>query len=253
MVSESRKNTLSIPGRQKPYVMAHRGNRQLCPENTLAAFRQAIVDGADIIETDLHLSADGVFMCIHDETLDRTTNGYGNVAEKSLEELKTFSASYGKPDFINETIPTLQETGRLLPHDMALALELKTDRFLEEKICRQLIQELSDLGIRNQTFVISFSKKRVQMVQKYAPDIPSGLITLSGIRPDRDLQILGPFWPILLINPFYISKTRKNGQIVCPLDPKPDSRLWLYNLMKVDAVITDNPQSTCKKIMKYKN
>ena len=90
------------------------------------------------------------------------------------------------------------------------------------------------------------------MVQKYAHDIPAGLITLSGILPDNDLQILGPFWPILLINPFYISKTRKNKQIVCPLDPKPDSRLWLYNLMKVDAIITDNPQSTCKKIVKYK-
>ena len=113
--------------------MAHRGNQQLCPENTLAAFHQAIIDGADIIETDLHLSSDGVFMCIHDETLERTTNGHGRVAEKSLKELKTFSACYEKPDFIKETIPTLQETGKLLPHDMALALELKTDRFLEEK------------------------------------------------------------------------------------------------------------------------
>ncbi|HZK60580.1 MAG TPA: glycerophosphodiester phosphodiesterase family protein, partial [Anaerovoracaceae bacterium] len=77
--------------------MAHRGNRQLCPENTLAAFRQAIIDGADIIETDLHLSADGVFICIHDETLDRTTNAQGLVAKKTLKELKSKSAGYGNP------------------------------------------------------------------------------------------------------------------------------------------------------------
>lgn len=245
-------SSLVIPGRKKPYVMAHRGNRQLCPENTLASFRQAILDGADILETDLQLSADGVFMCIHDETLDRTTNGLGPVAEKSLTELKALSACYGKTAFINETIPTLQDTGRLLPLDMALALELKTDRFLEEKICSQLVAELTELEIRNRTFVISFSKERVQMVQKFAPDIPAGWITLSGFRPDPEMQILGPFWPLLLINPFYISQTRKKEQIVCPLDPNPDSRLWLYNFMKVDAVLTDNPQLTCRKIKKYK-
>ena len=59
---------LTLPGRTKPYVMAHRGNRVLCPENTLASFSKAFEEGADILETDLHLSADGVFMCIHDAT-----------------------------------------------------------------------------------------------------------------------------------------------------------------------------------------
>ena len=246
-------NQLNVPGRRKPYVMAHRGNRILCPENTIASFLQAIDDGADILETDLHLSADGVFMCIHDETLDRTTNTIGKVAEKTLKELKTFSASYGRPEFKNETIPTLSELGNILPPDVALALELKTDRFLEDDICEKLANELSSLGILNRTFVISFSKDRVKNVQKIAPDIPAGWITLSGFRPDAEMQILGPFWPLLLINPFYIPISRKNNQIVCPLDPNPDSRLWLYNLMKVDAVLTDNPQTTCIKIKKYNN
>ena len=71
---------LTLPGRRKPYVMAHRGNRVACPENTLAAFRRALADGADILETDLHVAADGQFVCIHDGTLDRTTNGRGLVA-----------------------------------------------------------------------------------------------------------------------------------------------------------------------------
>jgi glycerophosphoryl diester phosphodiesterase len=61
--------------------MAHRGNRVLCPENTLAAFRQALADGADILETDLHLTADKEFVCIHDATVDRTTNGSGAVVQ----------------------------------------------------------------------------------------------------------------------------------------------------------------------------
>jgi glycerophosphoryl diester phosphodiesterase len=252
MTTISHPNKFIIPGKQKPYIMAHRGNQELCPENTLAAFHQAIQDGADILETDLHLSADGFFMCIHDETLDRTTNAAGEVANKTLKELKTISANYGRPGFISETIPTLSELGNILPKDVALALELKTDIFLEEQVCRKLANELSLLGIRERTFVISFSKERVKMVQKIAADIPAGWITLSGFRPDPEMEILGPFWPLLIINPFYLFQARKNNQIVCPLDPNPDSRLWLYNLMKVDAVLTDNPQSTCRKIKKYK-
>ena len=66
---------LDIAGKPKPYVMAHRGNRVACPENTLAAFQRALDEGADILETDLHVTADDVFVCIHDATLDRTTNG----------------------------------------------------------------------------------------------------------------------------------------------------------------------------------
>lgn len=80
---------LSLPDRSKPYVMAHRGNRVLCPENTLASFQQAFKEGADILETDLHLSADDVFMCIHDATVDRTTNGSGAVAEKNAGAIET--------------------------------------------------------------------------------------------------------------------------------------------------------------------
>ena len=74
----------------KPLLMAHRGNRVLFPENTIAAFKQAFTDGADILETDLHLSSDDEFICIHDATVDRTTNGIGEVKDLSLKDLKSF-------------------------------------------------------------------------------------------------------------------------------------------------------------------
>lgn len=242
---------LVVPGRTKPYIMAHRGNKVLCPENTIASFRQAIQDGADILETDLHLSQDDVFMCIHDSTLERTTNGVGTVNAKSLSELKQLSASNGRPEFEQETIPTLAELAAILPADVALALELKTDSFLDEKICRQLVEELTTLGIRNRTLVISFSKARTLAVHHLAPDIPAGLITMSGLRPDAEMQIVGPFWPLLCANPFYMKTSRSRGQIVCPLDPTPDSRLNWYQRLRVDAILTDNPQITCKLVKKY--
>jgi glycerophosphoryl diester phosphodiesterase len=239
---------LAVPGKIKPYLMAHRGNRALCPENTLAGFHQALADGADILETDLHLTADGAFVCIHDATVDRTTNGSGPVREMTLEEIKALSAARGWPTFSSECIPTLAELAGILPPDVALALELKTDRFLEPQVCQQLAGELACTGIRQRTVVLSFSLDRVRAVQAVAPDIPIGWITISSPRPLREAQLLGPFWPLLLLNPLYIQLAHARGQLVCPLDPNPDRRLWLYRLLGCDAVLSDDPGATARAL-----
>lgn len=236
--------TLAIPGKAKPYLLAHRGNRARCPENTLAAFRQALADGADALETDLHLTADGVFVCIHDALVDRTTDGHGPVAGMTLAELRTLSASYGRPQFQSERVPTLADLATLLPADVALALELKTDRFLEPEIARRLVEELAAAGVRNRTVVLSFSLARVQAVQAIAPDLPIGWITLSRAWPQPGVQLLGPLWPLLLLNPLFPWLAHRRGQLVAPLDPTPDRRLWLYKLLRCDAVLSDDPAST---------
>ena len=233
-----------LAGKAKPYLMAHRGNRVACPENTLAAFRQAIANGADILETDLHLTADGVLVCIHDATVDRTTDGSGEVARMTLDEIKALSAACGRPEFAAERIPTLAELMALLPTDVALALELKTDRFLEPQVCRHLVAELDEAGIRERTIMLSFSLPRIQAVQAVALDIPIGWITLSRFWPRRDTQLLGPLWPLLLVNPLYVWVAHTRGQLVCPLDPAPDSRLGLYRRLGCDAILSDDPGKT---------
>ncbi len=236
--------TLTLHGRVKPYIMAHRGNQVACPENTLAAFRQAFADGADIIETDLHLTADGVFVCIHDGTVERTTDGHGAMAELTLAQLKAFSASCGRPEFAAERVPALAELTALLPPGVVLALELKTDRFLEPEVCRRLATELAAAGVRERTVVLSFHVDRVRAVQAVAPDIPTGFITASQPSPFVDATLLGPFWPLLLVNPLYVTLAHRRGQVVCPLDPTPDRRLWLYRLLRCDAVLTNDPAAT---------
>jgi glycerophosphoryl diester phosphodiesterase len=118
--------------------MAHRGNRVACPENTLAAFRRALADGADILETDLRVSQDGAFVCIHDSTVNRTTDGRGAVAKMTLAALKQLRADCGRPAFNGERIPTLAEVAAILPPEVGLALELKTARFLEPDVCQRL-------------------------------------------------------------------------------------------------------------------
>lgn len=243
---------LTIPDRPKPYVMAHRGNSAACPENTLAAFRRALADGADIIETDLHLTTDGVFVCLHDGEVDRTTDGHGPVAEMTLAQVKMLSASYGRPEFAAERVPTLAELCDLLAREapaVALALELKTDRFLEPAVCRQLADELAAAGLRDRTVVLSFSLARVQAVAAAAPDIPKGFITASKLTPRGvDAQLIGAFWPIYFLNPCYVRQAHAAGQITCPLDPTPNGRLWYYRWLGCDAVLANDPAATIRAL-----
>jgi glycerophosphoryl diester phosphodiesterase len=240
--------SLVLPGKNKPYVMAHRGNRALCPENTLSSFQRALQDGADIIETDLHLTADGVLVCIHDATVDRTTDGHGFVSEKTLQELKRLNAAHHWPAFSPQQILTLVEVAALIPPDAALALELKTDRFLEPEICLQLVKELQQIGIYDRSVVLSFSEDRIRTVKTVAPEIPIGLISMSRYWPASGVELMGPFWPILITNPFYVKMAHKRGELVCPLDPTPDSRLWIYKWSGCDAILTDNPAATCARL-----
>jgi glycerophosphoryl diester phosphodiesterase len=236
--------TLALGNKPKPYVMAHRGNQVACPENTLAAFRRALSEGADILETDLHLTADGVFVCIHDGTVDRTTDGHGPVAQMPLAQVKALGATGGHPGEAVERVPTLAEVAAILPPDVALALELKTDRFLEPEVCAQLAAELAREGVRERTVALSFSMGRLCALQAAAPDIPIGLITISKAWPVAGVQLLGPLWPFILLNPLYVWWAHRKGQVVCPLDPTPDRRLWLYRLLRCDAVLTNDPGAT---------
>lgn len=233
-----------LEGRERPLVMAHRGNSARCPENTMAAFRQALAEGVDIIETDLHLSADGVFMCIHDATVDRTTDGTGAVAEMTLDTLKTLRASYGQAAFADEVIPTLAELLDILPDEVAVALELKTDAFLREDVCLRLRALLLEEGALYRTAILSFNREHLRAVKQFIPEVLTGLISMTNILPEAEWAMTGSFWPMMFLNPFYTSMAHKKKQFVCPLDPTPDSRLWFYKLTDCDAVLTNDPAQT---------
>src|SRR4051812_14929099 len=84
----------------RPLIMGHRGAMGHAPENTMASFRKAVELGVEAIELDVHLTSDGKLVVIHDETLDRTTDGQGPVVAKTLAELKALDAgSWFKPEF----------------------------------------------------------------------------------------------------------------------------------------------------------
>ncbi len=219
-----------------------------CPENTLSAFQRALAAGADILETDLHLTSDGTFVCIHDGTVDRTTNGHGAVSEMTLQDIKRLQASYGRSEFEDERVPTLAELTEIVPKDVGLALELKTDRFLEPAVCNRLATQLAEAEVRGRTVVLSFSLARIRAVAAAAPDIPGGWISLFRMSPLRTVQLTGPLWPVLFVNPLYVWLAHRAGQAVAPLDPTPDVRLWYYRLLGCDAILSDDPEATLRAL-----
>jgi len=116
-------------------VVGHRGNRAHAPENTLESLREAVALGADAVEFDLRVSRDGVLVLMHDATVDRTTDGSGSVALKSMAELKELDAgSRFTPDGgrtfpwrgRGATVSTFDEVVESLPHDLPCIIELKT-------------------------------------------------------------------------------------------------------------------------------
>lgn len=238
--------------KEKPLIMAHRGNRARFPENTLASFAQAIKDGADILETDLHLSADDELICIHDGTVDRTTNMTGLVQDKTVSDLKSMNIIDAQSFETDLKIPLLSETISLIPDNVALALELKSDRFLEAEVCKKLAVELEHGHILDRTICLSFSYQRLQSVRATIPSLPLGWISMSRLLPDKDVEMIGAFWPVMLINPWYVRMAHHRNMFVCPLDPAPEPRLRKYIKMGCDAVLTDDPAKTKEELNKIR-
>ncbi|MFP6665290.1 MAG: glycerophosphodiester phosphodiesterase [Deltaproteobacteria bacterium] len=132
---------------RKPRFFAHRGGALEAPENTLEAFRNGIAAGADYLELDVHASADGEIVVMHDPTLERTTNGSGEVRRHTLAELQALDAGYtfldeeGRASFRGQgvRIPTLAEVCREFP-DTAINMEIKQ---AEPNIIRAVLDVLA--------------------------------------------------------------------------------------------------------------
>ncbi len=226
----------------RPFIMAHRGASAIWPENTLAAFQQAVSDGADVLETDLRFTKDDEIILIHDEALDRTIDGTGYVRDYTLHQLKQLKVKQltveGGDD---ESPPSLQDLIDATTGQVPLALELKDPLFTQPRYAEKLVNLLGDYGILEQCIVVSFYLERLQMIQSIYPALATGWITLSNLSPNHPVEFLGPFWPLLFLNPFYMIRARKLGKIICPLDPAPEARLGLYLRFNLDVIMTDNP------------
>lgn len=227
-------------------IVAHRGSRINRPENTLAAFEEAIRVGADGIELDVHLSKDGEIVVIHDETVDRTTNGVGLVKDMTVAELKELDAGiWFDTEYAGQKIPTLREVFELLmerQYKGVLNIELKTSVYsykgIEEKIGGLLAEEKWPFEV----MYSSFSLRSLLKMHRIDPEAELGyLVSKRGI-----LVFLGSLLPWIgalhLSHRWYFKKGKSS---------KKHLRLWTVNdekVMKkafqqgVTAIITDKPE-----------
>jgi glycerophosphoryl diester phosphodiesterase len=235
--------------RPRPYVIAHRGASDHAHENTWPAFRLALDAGAEALETDLWFSADGHIVCHHDATLDRLAGdprrvdamGMAALSRLDLRAPKLAHLSAGK-------ILSLAELLDRCPASTLLVLELKDPRFVLPDHAARLLDLLSERIMRGMVVVIAFELAPLALMKALAPTLPVGHIALRRPLPTQPVDLFGPSWRMLQINPFYVRMVHWRGGFVAPLDPDLHRRLGRYLRMGVDAVLSNDPAETRRRI-----
>jgi len=219
--------------------IAHRGAKAYEPENTLKAFQKALDLNADGIELDVHLSADGHIIVIHDETIDKMTNGKGFVNTLSLPELKAFR--------IDEKyeIPTLREVFDLVAKKCFINIELKNAAALGQVIL--LIEEyVTKKNWNYDHFIVSsFDWNALQEVHNLNSKILIGVLTETNL----DLAVaFAEFIKAKAIHPYYHLLTEENvqemqqkGFLVLPWTVNIEEDIQKIKSYKVNGIITDFP------------
>ncbi len=233
----------------RPAILAHRGCRAQAPENSMPAFELALEQGADVLETDLQITKDRELLCIHDSTVDRTTNGSGRVDQMTLEEVKQLRVLGNNDDtYPDAKVPTLAELLEAFADRTFFALELKSSAFTQLADAELLLNVLADHHALDRVLILSFSRQALGFMEQIQAPIPLGLITLTNPWPSAKYPMVGPWWPLLYANPAYVAISHRRGQFCCPLDPTPESHLSYYLRLGVDALLSDDPEKTLQAL-----
>lgn len=222
---------------------AHRGASAHAPENTLAAIRLAMEMGAEMCELDVQQTADDRLVVTHDDTLDRTTNGKGNVWEMTLAELQTYDAgSWFDSRFAGEKLPALEEMIALVRGKMSLNIEAKIHGH-ERNVASLLLETLKRERFEAQCVVTSFDHKVVDEIKTLAPALQVGYIfgwrEFSATVFCGKVELLSAHYS--LVDVAFLERARAAGKKV---------HVWTVNdqwLMRrlieqgVDGIITNYP------------
>lgn len=264
--------------RDRPLVIAHQGGDGLRPSNTMAAFTHADGLGVDVLEMDIHATKDGVLVVIHDDTVDRTTDGTGPVLDYTFADLQTLDAGYHWPTLeITRAelaaagadpypfrgqgieIPALEEILQTFP-DKRLNIEIKQK---EPSITQDLCDLLDRYGMQPQTLVASFHPETIEEFRTICPNVST-----SGVEPEiRRFYILnrlflGPIYrPVT--DAFQVPQRFGNLVVITPRFVRVaqrhniDVHVWTINTgaemadlldVGVDGIITDYPDLLIEEI-----
>lgn len=161
-----------------PLIIGHRGNPSNAPENSIASYLLAVKNGADIVETDVYLSADNEVVIMHDGDIARTTDGSGNIESMTVEQLKKYHVwadnENFKKQYPDEVIPTLRDMIEALKDtDAKIFIEIKSGK---PAICQKIADLIKEYDFSERVCIISFSADQLKNMQKVAPQISCGYL-----------------------------------------------------------------------------
>jgi glycerophosphoryl diester phosphodiesterase len=225
---------------EPPLVVAHRGSTENAVENTLEAFRDALADGADAIELDVHLTLDRDLVVMHDDTLERTYGLPGEVRKMTSAELRELG------------VPMLSDA-LALPNQGKWIVEIKHPKGGRHQGIEQVVvDQLHRAGVQDQAIVISFDEISLKKLEQIEPDLPTGYL-YSGrpidpkqVKEELGIDFLGPHFG--LVTEGYVRKAHEAGLKVNPWTvntPRDQKRMIALD---VDAMTTDQARQLVELI-----
>jgi glycerophosphoryl diester phosphodiesterase len=233
-----------------PLVFAHRGASAHAPENTIAAFLVALQQGADGIELDAKLTADGHVVVIHDQTVDRTTMISGRVRDMPLEALLELDAgSHFDVAFKGEPIPTLEQVFEGMGQDVLINIELSNYASPFDDLPEKVAALVKRHHMTERVLFSSFSPFALRRAQRLLPDVPIGLLALSGRRGG---WARGRFGKLLISYQSLHIELEDVTEALIERVHKDENKIFVYTVnqasdmfrlfdQEVDGIYTDDP------------
>jgi len=240
-------------------VISHRGANLEAPENTLPAFEKALTYNVDGFENDVHLTKDGVLVVVHDDTVDRTSNGTGLVCEMTFDELRALDfGGWFSPEFAGTKIPTLAEFFALCGPLKVINVEIK-EAVNGSKDCAAAVVRLAkEMGVFDKLLVSSFDMGMLQAcLDEDSATHVAFLYAMNNEEACEEIMDdpaafakkykLHAFHPIVLMcSADFIEECHDAGIVVNPWTVNHDSALEAVRDWGADCVITDAPALAMK-------
>lgn len=232
---------------KKMKIWAHRGASGYAPENTMEAFSEAARRKADGIELDVQLTKDGEIVVIHDEKLNRVSDGLGWVKDHTLKELRKLNFNKTFPEQGAARIPTLKEVYELMrKEDMLVNVELKTSIVFYEGLADKVLELTARMGMEDKVLYSSFNHYTLMEIKQKAPGMPTGMLFEDGIV---DAPAYGKRLGVDALHPIYTHLQHPDFLRQCREEGLP-LHVWTVNTKEgfrkmqkagADAVITNYP------------
>lgn len=239
-----------------PILLAHRGDLANAPENTLPSFSQAIQKGADGVELDAKLTADGHVIVIHDPTVDRTTNGSGKVASFTLEAIRELDAgAWFDSQFAGTKVPLLEEVFETVGRNKLINIELTNYSSPKDGLTQKVCELIKRHNNGQQIIFSSFFSSNLKIAAQVLPDVPRGLLAMPGLLGLWARSFGFMFGDYQALHP-HISSTSKE-QVSRAHRVKRRVHVWTANTPEevnrlkewgADGIFTDDPAVAVKAL-----